>query len=147
MFASNSFPTKGDYYGDYTDTVDINESHLDLARQKGAKVTVNANDYDPVSYIKREIGGAHGVLVTAPSRKAFEQAVGMARRGGTIALNGLPPGTFPLSLFDMVLDGTTVRGSIVGTRLDLQEALNFAGEGDRQDGQTGKHQRDIRSDA
>ena len=29
----------------------------------------------------------------------------------------------------MVLNGTTVRGSIVGTRLDLQEALDFAGEG------------------
>jgi propanol-preferring alcohol dehydrogenase len=28
-----------------------------------------------------------------------------------------------------VLNGITVRGSIVGTRLDLQEALNFAGEG------------------
>ena len=109
--------------------VDINEMHLDLARKCGAKVTVNARDVDPVAYIKREIGGAHGVLVTAPSVQAFEQAIGMARRGGTIALNGLPPGSFPLSIFDMVLDGTTVRGSIVGTRLDLQEALNFAGEG------------------
>src|SRR5258708_24138823 len=29
----------------------------------------------------------------------------------------------------MVLDGITLRGSIVGTRLDLQEALAFAGEG------------------
>ena len=36
---------------------------------------------------------------------------------------------FPLSIFDTVLNGITVRGSIVGTRLDLQEALNFAGEG------------------
>lgn len=71
----------------------------------------------------------HGVLVTAVSAKAFEQALGMARRGGTVALNGLPPGEFSLSIFDMVLNGTTVRGSIVGTRLDLQEALDFAGQG------------------
>ena len=49
----------------------------------------------------------------------------MVRRGGTISLNGLPPGSFPL-IFDMVLNGITVRGSIVGTRLDLQEALEFA---------------------
>ena len=28
-----------------------------------------------------------------------------------------------------MINGITVRGSIVGTRLDLQEALNFAGEG------------------
>jgi len=53
----------------------------------------------------------------------------MVGRGGTVSLNGLPPGDFPLSIFDTVLNGVTVRGSIVGTRLDLQEALNFAGEG------------------
>jgi len=49
------------------------------------------------------------------------------RRGGTMVLNGLPPGSFDLSIFNMVLEGTTVRGSIVGTRKDLQEALDFAG--------------------
>ena len=69
------------------------------------------------------------MLVTAVSPRAFEQALGMVRRGGTVALNGLPPGSFPLSIFDMVLNGITVRGSIVGTRLDLQEALQFAADG------------------
>ena len=83
----------------------------------------------PIRYLKNEIGGAHGVLVTAVSPNAFEQALGMVRRGGTISLNGLPPGSFPLPIFDMVLNGITVRGSIVGTRLDLQEALEFAGAG------------------
>jgi alcohol dehydrogenase, propanol-preferring len=82
-----------------------------------------------VAFLKKEIGGAHGVLVTAVSPKAFEQAFGMVRRGGTVALNGLPPGSFPLPIFDMVLNDITVRGSIVGTRLDLQEALAFAGAG------------------
>jgi propanol-preferring alcohol dehydrogenase len=109
--------------------VDIDDGKLALARRLGAEVTVNARETDPAAYLRREIGGAHGVLVTAVSPKAFEQALGMARRGGTIALNGLPPGDFPLPIFDMVLNGITVRGSIVGTRLDLQEALDFAGEG------------------
>jgi propanol-preferring alcohol dehydrogenase len=109
--------------------VDVDDKKLDLARRLGAEVTVNARGQDPAAYLKKEIGGAHGALVTAVSPKAFEQAIGMTRRGGTIALNGLPPGDFPLSIFDMVLNGTTVRGSIVGTRLDLQEALDFAGEG------------------
>lgn len=109
--------------------VDIDDSKLALARRLGAEVTVNAKNTDPAAYLRREIGGAHGVLVTAVSPKAFEQALGMTRRGGTIALNGLPPGNFPLPIFDMVLNGITVRGSIVGTRLDLQEALDFAGTG------------------
>ena len=111
--------------------VDIDDDKLALARQLGATVTVNAaTDPDPAAAIKRQTdGGAQGVLVTAVGRKAFEQAIGMVARGGTVALNGLPPGDFPLDIFGMVLNGITVRGSIVGTRLDLQEALDFAGEG------------------
>jgi alcohol dehydrogenase, propanol-preferring len=109
--------------------VDIADDKLELARRLGATVTVNARNADPVAFLKKEIGGAHGVLVTAVSPKAFEQGLGMLRRGGTLSLNGLPPGSFPLPIFDMVLNGTTVRGSIVGTRLDLREALQFAGEG------------------
>jgi D-arabinose 1-dehydrogenase-like Zn-dependent alcohol dehydrogenase len=61
--------------------------------------------------------------------KHVEQAIGMVARGGTVSLNGLPPGDFPLDIFGMVLNGITVRGSIVGTRLDLQESLDFAGAG------------------
>ena len=109
--------------------VDIDDKKLALAKQLGASVTVNALKVDPVPFLKKEIGGAQGVLVTAVSLKAFEQAQGMLRRGGTVVLNGLPPGSFPISIFDMVLDGITIRGSIVGTRLDLQESLAFAAEG------------------
>lgn len=108
--------------------VDIDDKKLALATQLGASVTVNALKTDPVAFFKKEIGGAQAVLVTAVSLKAFEQAQGMLRRGGTVVLNGLPAGSFPLSIFDMVLEGITVRGSIVGTRLDLQEALVFAAE-------------------
>lgn len=109
--------------------VDVDDSKLDLARSLGAEITVNARNTNPADYLRKQIGGVHGALVTAVSPIAFQQAMGMTRRGGTIALNGLPPGEFSLSIFDMVLNGTTVRGSIVGTRLDLQEALEFAGEG------------------
>ena len=115
--------------GMHVAAVDVDDQKLELARQLGATVTVNARSTDPTAYLKQEIGGAHGVLVTAPSPKAFEQALGMVRRGGTIVLNGLPPGSFPLPIVDIVLNGITLRGSIVGTRLDLQEALAFAGEG------------------
>ena len=75
------------------------------------------------------MGGAHGVLVTAVSRAAFAQAVGMLRKRGTMSLVGLPPGGFELPIFDIVLNAKTVRGSIVGTRMDLQEALDFAADG------------------
>ena len=53
----------------------------------------------------------------------------MLHKRGTMSLVGLPPGDFGLPIFDVVLNAKTVRGSIVGTRKDLQEALDFAGEG------------------
>jgi propanol-preferring alcohol dehydrogenase len=109
--------------------VDIDDAKLELARKLGASLGVNARKADPVAFVQKEVGGAQGVLVTAVSPKAFEQAMGMVRRGGTVSLIGLPPGDFPLSIFNTVLNGITVRGSIVGTRLDLQEALDFAGQG------------------
>jgi len=109
--------------------VDIDDGKLALAERLGATITVNARNTDPAAFLKKEIGGAHGALVTAVSPKAFEQALGMVRRGGTVSLNGLPPGNFPRDIFGMVLNGITVRGSIVGTRLDLQESLEFAEQG------------------
>lgn len=115
--------------GFHVGAVDVDDKKLELAKRLGATVTVNARNTDPAAFLKKEIGGAHGVLVTAVSPKAFEQALGMVRRGGTVSLNGLPPGTFPLNIFDMVLNAITVRGSIVGTRSDLRDALQLAGGG------------------
>ena len=109
--------------------VDVAEDKLALARELGAEITVNAARENPVAVLQDKIGGAQGVLVTAVSPAAFSQAIGMVRRGGTVSLNGLPPGDFPLAIFDTVLRGITVRGSIVGTRLDLIEALAFAADG------------------
>lgn len=109
--------------------VDVDDAKLELARSLGASITINAKTTDAVAGVKKEIGGAHGVLVTAVSRTAFAQAVDMVRRGGTMVLNGLPPGDFPVSIFNMVLNGITIRGSIVGTRLDLKESIEFASAG------------------
>jgi propanol-preferring alcohol dehydrogenase len=109
--------------------VDVSDEKLALARELGAELTVNARTDDPVSKIQETIGGSHGVLITAVSPVAFQQGVNMLRRGGTCVLNGLPPGDFPVSIFDVVLKRLTIRGSIVGTRKDMQEALQFAAEG------------------
>lgn len=110
--------------------IDIDDSKLELAQKLGADVGINALKQDVKEAVMAATGdGCHGVLVTAVSPKAFEQAVQIIRRGGTMVLNGLPPGKFDLSIFDMVLEGITVRGSIVGTRLDLKEALEIAARG------------------
>lgn len=115
--------------GMHVAAVDLGPEKTALARKLGAEIAIDAKTQDPPTEIQKQIGGAHGVLVTAVSTIAFKQAIGMLRRGGTCVLNGLPPGEFPVSIFDVVLNRYTVRGSIVGTRLDLEEALTFAAEG------------------
>lgn len=109
--------------------IDIAEDKLALARKLGADITVNAKQTDPGIFLKKETGGMHGVLITAVSPIAFKQGISALRRKGTISLNGLPPGSFDLPIFETVLNRYTVRGSIVGTRKDMQEAVAFAVEG------------------
>lgn len=109
--------------------IDVAEDKLALAKSLGADLTVNAKETNPGTYLKQETGGMHGVLVTAVSPIAFKQGMEALRRKGTISLNGLPPGSFDLPIFDTVLNRYTVRGSIVGTRKDMQEAISFAVEG------------------
>jgi propanol-preferring alcohol dehydrogenase len=109
--------------------IDIADDKLELAKSLGAELTVNAKEQDPGAFLKKETGGMHGVLVTAVSPIAFKQGISALRRKGTIALNGLPKGSFDLPIFETVLNRYTVRGSIVGTRKDMQEAISFALEG------------------
>lgn len=109
--------------------VDIAGDKLELAKKLGAEIVINAAGKDPATEVQEQVGGAHSVLVTAVHEQAFGQAIGMSRRGGTIVFNGLPPGKFDVSVFDVVLNGLTVRGSIVGTRQDMIEALEFHAAG------------------
>jgi propanol-preferring alcohol dehydrogenase len=110
--------------------IDIAADKLSLARDSGADLAIDGRSADAISdLMKTTGGGVHGVLVTAVSPPAFSQALDIVRRKGTISLVGLPPGTFALPIFDVVLKRITVRGSIVGTRRDLDEALAFAAEG------------------
>jgi propanol-preferring alcohol dehydrogenase len=110
--------------------VDIDDAKLALATHLGADAVVNAKFGDPAAAVKKATdGGAHGVLITAPSLSAFKQGVGMTRKHGICVLVGLPPGDFPVPLFDLVADCISIRGSFVGNREDLAEALSFAAEG------------------
>ena len=113
-----------------TGVPDVDDAKLELARSHGAEVTVNAATEDPGPAIQEAIGGAHGVLVTAVHPKAFAQALAVTRRGATVVFNGLPPGAFPADIFDIVLRAITIRGSIVGTRQDMVEALDFYARGE-----------------
>jgi alcohol dehydrogenase, propanol-preferring len=109
--------------------VDVTEEKLRLARDLGAEYTVNALTQDPVQAIK-ELGGADAAIALAVAPKAFEQAFGSLRRGGTLVFVALPAeNNVSIPIFETVLNGITIVGSIVGTRADLAEVFRLHAAG------------------
>jgi propanol-preferring alcohol dehydrogenase len=109
--------------------VDLFDEKLALARELGAEFTVNAREEDPVEAIQK-LGGADQAIALAVSPASFEQAYGSLRRGGTLVFVALPPeNEVKLPIFETVLNGITVVGSIVGTRADLREVFELHAAG------------------
>ncbi len=109
--------------------VDIEDAKLDLARELGADYAINARKTDPVAAIAR-LGGADVAVSLATNPRAFEQAFGSLRRGGRLVCVALPADDkMTVPIFDTVISGKSIIGSIVGTRNDLTDvfALHAAG--------------------
>ena len=112
--------------------IDIHKDKLDMARTLGATHTINAAIDDP-SIVLRELGGADAAIVTAVTPGPFEQAFAGMRRGGRMVMVGLPAeNNITLPIFQTVLNGISVIGSIVGTRLDLAEVFELHAAGKTQ---------------
>jgi alcohol dehydrogenase, propanol-preferring len=105
--------------------VDINEARLQTASELGAEHVVHAGEEDVVAAIRR-LGGADVAVATAVSPSAFEQALGSLARGGTLVCVGLPADNeIKVPVFETVLGGLTILGSIVGTHHDLEEVFEL----------------------
>lgn len=108
---------------------DIDNSKLELAKKMGADLVVNGLEKDPGKWIQEQVLGVHGAVVVAVNKTAFDAAYRSVRRGGTLVAVGLPTGSIEVPIFETVLNAIRVVGSIVGTRKDLQECLQFAADG------------------
>lgn len=109
--------------------VDLTEDKLAMAKQLGADYTVNAAREDPVQAIQK-LGGADAAIALAVSPRAFEQAFASLRRKGTLVFVALPAdNSVRIPIFETVLNGITIVGSIVGTRKDLDEVYELHARG------------------
>ncbi|MFC4060624.1 zinc-dependent alcohol dehydrogenase [Planomonospora corallina] len=116
-------------FGGETIAVDVTEEKLQLAKELGAAHVVNAAQVDPVEQI-RALGGADVAVVLAAHPTVLEQAHASLRRGGRLVLVSLPKDNgMNLPIFETVLGGISVIGSIVGTRADLAEVFRLHAAG------------------
>jgi alcohol dehydrogenase, propanol-preferring len=105
--------------------VDVNEERLATARELGAEHVVHAGEEDAATAIQA-LGGADVAISTAVTPAAFEQAIGSLARGGTLVCVGLPADNeMRVPIFETVLQGLTIRGSIVGTHQDLEQVFQL----------------------
>jgi alcohol dehydrogenase, propanol-preferring len=112
--------------------VDVADEKLRLAKRLGAEFAVNGRENNAPQVLQDKVGGVHGAIVTAVAPQAFEQAIGMLRPAGTVCYIGLPGGKkdeIRTSISAITNWELSVRGSNVGTRLDLTEAVAFAANG------------------
>jgi propanol-preferring alcohol dehydrogenase len=109
--------------------VDVLDSKLATAETLGASYTINAAAQDPVEEIQA-LGGADSAVVLAATPRACEQAFASLKRNGRLVLVGLPADNImKLPIFETVLKGITVVGSLVGTRVDLAETFELHADG------------------
>jgi propanol-preferring alcohol dehydrogenase len=106
---------------------DISEEKLGMAKALGADICVPADNAGRT--LQKQCGGADAAIVLTPAPAAIEQAFRSVKRTGTVVLVGLAQARYELPIVDTVLKGISVRGSFVGTRRDLQEALRLVAEG------------------
>ena len=103
----------------------VEDAHIHLARGPGAAHVVNARDDDPVTAVQA-LGGADVAIAPAVSPTSMRQAFDSLKRGGRLVLVALPrDNDLQLPIFETVLKGISVIGSIVGTRRDLTEVFEL----------------------
>jgi propanol-preferring alcohol dehydrogenase len=118
----------GRIFGCETIAVDVGEAKLRLAEELGADHVVDARS-DQAKQIA-DLGGADIALVTVPSPAAMAAAHAALNPTGRLVLVGLPADNrLTLPVFETVLPGITVRGSLVGTRNDLADCFSLHAAG------------------
>jgi propanol-preferring alcohol dehydrogenase len=115
-------------FGTTTVAVDVEDAKLDLAKDLGADHVVDARGDQAAALA--DLGGVDIAVVTVPSPAAMQAAHQALNPNGRLVLVGLPAdNTLRLPVFETVLKGISVIGSLVGTRNDLADCFALHAHG------------------
>jgi alcohol dehydrogenase, propanol-preferring len=115
-------------FGATTIAIDVEDEKLQLAKDLGADHVVDARG-DQAAELAA-LGGVDLALVTVPSPAAMHAAHAALNPNGRLVIVGLPADNrLELPVFETVLKGISVIGSLVGTRNDLRDVFSLHAEG------------------
>lgn len=77
-------------------------------------------------WVQKTVGGVQAAIVAVPVIQAYEEALKSVKRGGRVVAVGLPSKNISISVLGLVISGIQLIGSVVGTRQDLTETLEFS---------------------
>lgn len=104
----------------------------DLVLGLGVEEFIDFTSSDPVQRVQEITGlGAHAVVVTAGSAKAFAHACDMLRVGGTLSCVGIPMGRPCLEtpICTIVIKGLRITGNLTGSLKECLEAVDLVRRG------------------
>ena len=115
-------------FGATTVAIDVEDEKLQLAKDLGADHVVDART-DQAAQLEA-LGGIDLALVTVPSPAAMQAAHAALNPNGRLVIVGLPADNrLELPVFETVLKGISVTGSLVGTRNDLEDVFRLHAAG------------------
>jgi S-(hydroxymethyl)glutathione dehydrogenase/alcohol dehydrogenase len=96
--------------------VDLDPSKLERARARGATMTIDASQQDPVRAVRAALGGVDHAFEVIGRPETIRQAWKAVRPGGSVIVVGVAPRgvDFCLPALDLLSD-KTVRGSYYGS--------------------------------
>lgn len=111
---------------------DLSADRCRMAVEAGADAAISDPAQLEPTVLKMTGGrGADLVVESVGNRKLYEQAFGLARRGGHVVFFGItPPGeTVPVDILKTVLEEASLKGSVAGMGEDMHDALTLLSHG------------------
>lgn len=111
---------------------DVGDEKMYYLRSLGVELAVDVmkEETSPVQQVNEfTAGGAHAVIVIAAHPSSYSFGLDCCRRKGFVVCVSMPRDEISMNITQIVLNRITVRGSIVGTREDMREAIDFAARG------------------
>lgn len=108
---------------------DIDEDKHQMARDMGARVTVNPANDDAQATLAALDGGVWGAIDLVGMTQTATLGQSVLRKGGRYVVVGLYGGEIPVSLVTLAQRAMTIQGSYVGTVDELRAVVELARSG------------------